>query len=130
MNSQQTMIDVLDNINNSSLDDKILVFKNLLKDITSLNDKKRALWIDIYTNSLIDRQNAYVNYQQICSICSDKSSEWAVHGRTVTATLERMQKTTEQLLKLADLIEQAQAKDDKDKPISKDDIFSKIAGKN
>jgi hypothetical protein len=112
------------------LDEKVKIFEKILKGINNLDDKKRALWMDIYTNAVVDRQSAFANYTQIVSICSDKSSEWAVHGRTVTATLERMQKATEQLIKLAVLVENAQEKNNKpgEKELTPDDIFRKING--
>jgi hypothetical protein len=111
------------------LDEKVKIFEKILKGINNLDDKKRALWMDIYTNAVVDRQSAYANYTQIVSICADKSSEWAVHGRTVTATLERMQKATEQLIKLAVLVENAQEKNKPgEKELTPDDIFRKISG--
>jgi hypothetical protein len=117
---------------NIRLDEKIKLFDKILKDINNLDEKKRALWIDIYTNAIVDRQSAFANYTQIVSICADKSSEWAVHGRTVTATLERMQKATEQLIKLAVLVENAQEKSNspKEKDLTPDDIFKKIGNGN
>jgi hypothetical protein len=102
---------------------KLENFSNLLKNIKSLDEKKQALWIEIYENAITDRQLAYANYVALLGICADKSNEHAVHGRTIATYLERMSKANDQLLKLADLIASAQEKDEE---INADDIYAKL----
>lgn len=87
-------------------------FNALLKDIEDLDEKKRLLWLEIYENALTDRQNAYSNYVTLVKICQEKSSEHAVHGKTMATFLERMGRANDQMIKLAELIAKAQAKDD------------------
>ena len=100
-------------------------FKQLLQEIKSLDEKKQHLWLEIYQNALTDRQNAYQNYIELMKICGEKSSEHAVHGRTMAIFLERMSKSNDQLIKLADLVAKAQEKDD-ESTLSKDDVYTMI----
>lgn len=102
---------------------KLENFSQLLSDIKSLDAKKQLLWLEIYDNALTDRQNAYTNYVLLVKICEDKSSEHAVHARSITAYLERMAKANDQMLKLAELIAKAQEKDD---DFDENDLFEQI----
>jgi hypothetical protein len=95
-----------------SVEEKIRDFGAILKDIESLDDKMRQLWKEIYENALADRQNSYVMFTQLFSLVTNKSTEWAVHGKTLHASVERMQKANEQLVKLAELISRAKNRDD------------------
>ncbi len=106
-------------------DKNLKSFEFLLKDISTLDDKKRALWLQIYQNAVQDRQCAYDNYTTLLSISQDKSSEWAVHGRNLGVFLERMSKANDQLLKLAELVAREL---EKQQEVSSNDIFSKIQG--
>jgi hypothetical protein len=83
---------------------KLDTFNQLLESIGSIDDKKRKLWEEIYSNAIVDRQNAYVIFARLSDICESKSTEHAVHGRTLTSCIERMSKANEQLIKLAELI--------------------------
>jgi hypothetical protein len=105
---------------------KLRDFSALLDEIDNLNEKKRALWKDIYTNALSDRQNSYVMFMQLFKLIDGKSTDYAVHGRTMTACIERMSKANEQLIKLAELIARAEHGDSK---IDADAMFERISGK-
>lgn len=98
-------------------------FSTLLKNIETLDDKKRALWREIYENAINDRQNAYVVFLDIIRLSKGRSTEQAVHGRTLTACVERMTKANDQLIRLAELIERAEQSNDN---IDPDDVFDKI----
>ena len=104
---------------------KVKDFSKLLEQINSLTDKKRKLWVDIYENAVSDRQNAYVMFSKLVKISEDKSTEHAVHGKTMATYIERMSKANEQLIKLAELI--AKADNDSD-AIDPEDLFKKIKG--
>lgn len=112
-------------ISERSIEDRIRDFGELLKSIESLDDKKRALWKEIYENAVSDRQNSYVMFTKLVRIVQDKSVEHATHGRTIATYIERMSKATDQLIKLAELIAKAQSGDE---AIDADDVFSKIKG--
>jgi hypothetical protein len=108
-----------------SLEEKVQNFSDLLKDIETLDDKKRQLWREIYENAISDRQNSYVMFSKLVVITGDKSTEHAVHGKTVATFLERMSRANDQLIKLAELIAKAQRGNE---TIDPDDMFEKIRG--
>ncbi len=107
-------------------------FSDLLETISStMDERKRKLWLLIYSNSLEDRQRAIEQYDDLASIVVSKSAEHAIHGKTISAFIERMNKANDQLLKLADLIEAAseptEVPDEKNN--TKIDLYDQIANK-
>lgn len=106
-----------------SVEERLRDFGDLLKNIESLDDKKRQLWKEIYENAISDRQNAYVMFSKLVRIASNKSTEHAVHGKTIATYIERMSRSNEQLIKLAELIARAEHGSDE---INADDMFSRI----
>lgn len=112
-------------ITERSVEERSRDFGELLKSIESLDDKKRQLWKEIYENAIVDRQNSYVMFSKLVRISKDDSTQHAVHGKTIATFLERMSRSNEQLIKLAELIAKAQSKDES---IDPDDMFEKIRG--
>jgi len=106
-----------------SIKDRIKDFSGLLNQIESINDKKKQLWKEIYENAICDRQNAYIMFTKLVMIVQDKSTEHAVHGRTISSYIERMSKANDQLIKLAELVARAEAASES---IDPDDLFNKI----
>jgi hypothetical protein len=110
-------------ISDRTVEDRIKDFSSLLNEIESLNDKKKRLWTEIYENAISDRQNSYAMFLRLAKIVQDKSSEHAVHGKTMSGYIERMSKSNDQLIRLAELIAKAEDQSDQLNP---DDIFEKI----
>lgn len=110
-------------ISDRSIKDRIKDFNGLLSQIESINDKKRQLWKEIYENAITDRQNAYIMFTKLVLIVQDKSTEHAVHGRTISSYIERMSKANDQLIRLAELVAKAESASEK---IDPDDMFDKI----
>jgi hypothetical protein len=79
-------------------------FRDLLDSIQGVDNQRKSLWLEIYENAVNDRQNAYQNYVALLGICENKSSEHAVHGKTMATFIERMSKSNDQLLKLAEIV--------------------------
>jgi len=104
---------------------RIRNFDALLKDISSLDDKKRQLWKEIYENAIEDRRNAYMMYTKLVRIVGDKSTEHAVHGKAIASYLERMARSTDHFIKLAEMISREQGPKD-DGPIDPNQIYDKI----
>jgi len=100
-------------------------FRDLLESISSMDERKRKLWMLIYTNAIEDRQRALEQYIDLKAIVIGKSTEHAIHGKTIAGFIERMSKANDQLLKLADLIESAEQ--NKDEP-DEDDLYQQING--
>ena len=110
-------------ISDRSIQEKVKDFSVLLNQIETANDKKKQLWKEIYENAICDRQNAYIMFVKLVMIVQDKSTEHAVHGRSLSSYIERMSKANEQLIKLAELVAKAEAASE---AIDPDDVFDKI----
>ena len=110
-------------ISDRSIKDRIKDFTGLLSQIESVNDKKKQLWKEIYENAITDRQNAYIMFTKLVMIVQDKSTEHAVHGRTISSYIERMSKANDQLIRLAELVAKVEVVSES---IDPDDMFDKI----
>ena len=104
---------------------KIKDFSDLLDSIESMEGKKKALWKEIYENAINDRENAFILFNEAYSSMTNTAAEHISLGPILNKYLERMNKSNEQLLKLADLIAKAEEQSAK---IDPDDLFSKITG--
>jgi len=109
-----------------NVEKKIKAFSDLIDKIDSIDDKRRALWREIYEHAITDRQNAYAMFVKLVKIMENKSTEFAVHARSASSFIERMEKANDQLLKLADLISAAETKAG---AIDPEDMFSRIQKK-
>jgi len=101
-------------------------FSDLLESISSMDERKRKLWMLIYMNAIDDRARALELYTDLRSIVMTKTTEYAIHGKTIANFVERMSRSNEQLLRLADLIESA---DDKSET-PEDDVYDSISRKS
>ena len=104
-------------------EDKITRFADLLDSLESTKDKKKLLWKEIYENAIIDRENANVLFTEACKQMQGGSYEHATLGPVMTKYIERMCKSNDQILRLADLIAKEELRTSK---IDPDDIFSQI----
>ena len=102
---------------------KVKEFSDLLDSIESMEGKKKALWKEIYENAINDRENAFILFNEAYSSMMNTTAEHISIGPVLNKYLERMNKSNEQLLKLADLIARAEEQSSK---IDPDDLFSKI----
>jgi hypothetical protein len=104
---------------------KIESFGDLLDSIESLEDKKKLLWKEIYENAVSDREAANALYTQLYMSMNGGTQEHVAAGSIMAKYLERMCKSNEQILKLAELIAREEAKSSK---IDADDVFTAISG--
>ena len=104
--------------------EKVEKFSELLDSISSMDDKRKALWREIYDNALTDRENAYALYINAYSTFGGGQTEHVNVGPIMVKYLERMTKSNEQILKLAEIIRAEQEESSK---MSSDDIFDKIS---
>lgn len=107
------------------LESKVKDFSSLLDQIEGLSDKKKKLWKEIYENAICDRQNAYILFAKLVNIVEDKSTEHAVHGRSLASYIEKMSKANDQLIRLAELVAKAEKTNDE---IDPEEMFKKING--
>ena len=103
---------------------KIDQFGDILSTIDSLEDKKRHLWREIYENALVDRENAAMLFTSIHGEIVG-SAQHSLLGQIATKYLERMCKSNDQILRLAELIDKAEQRNER---IDPDDVFDKISG--
>lgn len=103
---------------------KLEAFSDILDELTSTEEKKKLLWKEVYENSLVDRENAAMLFTDAWSRMSPGTSEHITLGATLTKYLERMSKSNEQILRLAELISKAEEQETK---IDPDDVFNTIS---
>ena len=116
------MSDVVE-LSDRTLQEKVKDFTVLLQQIESIDSKKKQLWKEIYENAICDRQNAYVMFVKLVTIVQEKSTEHAIHGKSLSSYIDRMSKANDQLIKLAELLEKAERAEESVDP---NDIFDKI----
>ncbi len=86
---------------------KMKNFGDLIDSIESADEKKKFLWKQIYENAVSDRELASVLYTQLFSSSSGSTNDHNTYGPMLVRYLERMGKCTEQLIKLAEMIDDA-----------------------
>jgi hypothetical protein len=102
---------------------KIKEFSELLDTISSMDDKRKSLWKEVYNNALADRENAYALYISAYSTFMGGQGEHINLGPIMVKYLERMSKANEQILKLAEIVKSSQ---EEATAINAYDLFSKI----
>lgn len=118
------------NIINKPINDKITDFKQLLESISSLEDKRKILWLDIYTNALEDRSNAFNMYISLSEHVIADLDKHAIHAPNIAKYIERMSKANEQLLKLASLVEEAILASERNETMTSEQIYDMLNTEN
>ena len=88
-------------------DEKLKDFGDLIDTIESADEKKKFLWKQIYRNAVEDREFASVLYTQLYSSTTGSNNDHNTFGPMLVKYLERMGKCTEQLIRLAEMIDDA-----------------------
>ena len=107
----------------SEAERKVKDFSDLLESIETTADKKKLLWKEIYENAIVDRMNAYMLFTDAYTNMGSGTADHMQVGAIMAKYLERMGKSNEQLLKLADLIS---SEEEKAAKIDPDEIFRTI----
>ena len=110
---------------NEKKEKQIKNFADILDTIDSLEDKKKMLWKEIYENALEDREKSKLLFNDAYISMSGGVNEHMNIGAVMSKYLERMTRSNDQVLKLAELIAK---EEEKSEAISEDDIFGKING--
>ena len=103
---------------------KIEKFADILDGLTSTEDKKKLLWKEVYENALEDRENAKILFEDLMLNSIGNTANHAMFGPMMSKYLERMGKSNDQILRLAELI----AKETANESITSEDIFNQIEG--
>jgi len=113
------------NSNATEVEKKIEGFSELLDSLTSTEDKKKLLWKDAYQNALEDRETANILVTDLLLQVRGNLTNHSTYGSIMSKYLERMAKSNDQILKLAELVaKEYEAQNE----ISPDDIFNEIGG--
>jgi len=104
--------------------EKIKEFSDLLDSLENTEDKKKLLWKESYQNAVDDRETAGLLLTDLVLQTQGNSTNHLQFGSLMTKYLERMGKSNDQILKLAELISKEQGNTN---TISDDDIFNKIS---
>ena len=117
----------LDNLmdQNRKAEEKIKAFGELLDDLSSTKDKKKTLWREIYENAVSDRERASILFTEAFKTMGGSGADHTTLGSIMSKYLERMCKSNDQILSLADMISKAEKAEES---INTDDLFSKITG--
>ena len=105
------------------VEDKLKNFSELLDSLTNSEDKKKLLWKESYQNAVEDRENANILVTDLLLQIRGNMANHISYGVIMTKYLERMAKSNDQILKLAEIIAKEEEKQNEIKP---DDIFDEI----
>jgi len=117
----ETLSDKIDK--NNEKESQIKNFSDILDAIDTLENKKKALWKEIYQNAIEDREKAKLLFNDAYISMQGGVNEHMNIGSVMSKYMERMCKSNDQILKLAELIAK---EEEKSETISDDDIFGKI----
>jgi hypothetical protein len=109
---------------NEKKENAIKNFADILDSIDTLENKKKMLWKEIYENALEDREKSKLMFNDAYIGMQGGINEHMNIGGIMSKYIERMSKSNDQILKLAELIAK---EEEKEETISDDDIFSKIS---
>ena len=100
-------------------------FAFLLDSLSTVEEKTKALWRQIYENAVQDRRNSYLMWIDLYKNVHGKITEHAIHGATLAKYMERMNKTNEQLIKLAELVGKA-SEEEIEENLTEEDMYDRI----
>lgn len=124
MSKNQEKIDsLLEKVKNK--EEKVKDFGDMLAGISSIDEKRKSLWKEIYENAISDRERAAILFTEAYTSMGSSASDHISIGSTMTKYLERMSKSNDQILNLADLVNKANAEEEKIVP---DELYDKIMG--
>ena len=103
-------------------EEKLKEFSDLLSTLENTQDKKKMLWKESYQNAIEDRETANILVADLLLQLTGNLTNHQTYGSIMSKYLERMAKSNDQILKLAEII----AKEQESQVISSDDIFDEI----
>lgn len=109
-----------------SLEAGLKNFSDLLDSLDSLSDQKKSLWREVYYNAITDRRAAYVLYNDLLPGVVGQAAQHAIHGPIMAKYIERVSRSNDQIIRLAELVAAAQAEENA--AMNTNDIFDKISG--
>ena len=105
-------------------EEKIKDFADLLDELENTKDKKKLLWKEAYRNALEDRASASILVDDLLLQIQGNLNNHQQFGTIMTKYLERMSKSNDQILRLAELISK---EEEAASTMSPYDIFKEIS---
>jgi hypothetical protein len=87
-------------------------FRDLLEKIQYASKETKKIWKEIYENAVDDRTHAFLLFADLYRFVANNEKGHVDHGRQISMYIERMNKANDQLLKLAELVENAKQDDE------------------
>jgi hypothetical protein len=97
----------------AALEEREREFGQILAKIEYTSNESKVLWQEIYRNAIEDRTNAHLLFVDLYRFVFNDHEKHQIHAKHLSAYLERMNKATDQLLKLAELVDSARREDEK-----------------
>lgn len=102
---------------------KLKDFSDLLDSLSNSEDKKKLLWREAYQNAIEDRESANILVTDLLLQIQGNLTNHQSYGGIMSKYLERMAKSNDQILKLAEIIAK---EEEAANTISPEDIFNEI----
>jgi hypothetical protein len=112
---------------NDTDNNKIKAFSDLL-DSLDITDKKKQIWKEIYSHAIQDRSYALQMYTNCSNLVIADPMQHAIHGPNISKYLERMSRSNDQLLKLAELLANSEDAKNEETTMTPDEIYEKLSG--
>ena len=101
-------------------------FVDLLNSLTTIDERLKLLWKQIYENALVDRRNAYLIWTDLYITVQGNPEQHVIHGDHLSKYMERMEKANTQLLKLAELVHKAKDQQEAEEVPDSKTLFDKM----
>lgn len=107
-------------------DEDLATFVELLDSITTIDERLKLLWKQIYENALIDRRNAYMIWTDLYITVHGNPEQHVIHGDHLVKFMAQMTAANAQLIKLAELVYKAKDKQEAEEIPSSSALFDKL----
>ena len=104
----------------------LATFVDLLDSLTTVDERLKLLWKQIYENALTDRRNAYLIWTDLYIAVQGNPEQHVIHGDHLSKYMERMEKANVQLLKLAELVYKAKDRQEAEEIPDSKSLFDKM----
>ncbi len=109
------------------IEKKLKRFDELLESIGESDSRLGSMWMEVYENAQRDRESADKLFNSVSDEIKLNPANHAIFGAQASKYLERLCKSNEQILKLAELIQKSY---DRESQINPEEIFNKIEQAN
>lgn len=91
---------------------KLESFDKILSEIEGATSREKMLWREIYDNAISDRAAANLCFLSLFPTLQNDHDKHIIGGDKLSKYIERMTRSNDQLIKLAELIQKSREKDE------------------